>query len=271
MRIPPGFSLIRERDFCAIARDDWIPYLERRGLFRPSGVLQRLGPKRGTGGLLLVEGEALVIRPNRHGGIFAKILGDLYMDQERPHRELLLLWRLRKAGINTLDPVASVAERRGPFYRGYLMTRFLPGAVDLLEFFSRAQDGHERRAVARKAGELVRRVHDLGVFHADLQLGNLLVRDGEVYIIDLDRSWQRPPLPPSLRFKNLWRLMRSAEKATHLGLMRLSPKELAAFWQGYSQGDPSLGGELRKGLRLLPYRRALWRLGWFLEGAIRGS
>lgn len=267
MRIPPGFSLIKEEGFFVIAREDWIPYLARRGLFRPSGVLSELGPSRGTGGLLLVEREALVIRPNRHGGILAKVLGDLYLDRERPHRELVLLWRLRNAGINTLEPVASVTEKRGPFWRGYLMTKYLPGAVDLLKFLATAEDRRERMAIARKAGELVRRVHDLGVFHADLQLRNFLVREEEVYIIDLDRSWQRPPLPPSSRFRNLWRLMRSAEKAAYFGLLKLSPRELAAFWQGYSRGDHSLREELRKGLRLLPYRRAFWRLGWLLEGA----
>jgi len=270
MKIPPGFSSIRDRDFSAVARDEWIPYLRQKGLFRPSRLFFELGiPRvRGKGGLLLVDGDAIVVRPNRHGGLLGRFLGDLYLDAERPHRELVLLWSLRRAGIPTLEPIASVTERRGPFFRGYLITEFLPGAIDLLRFLAARGDPKDRMAILRRAGENLRRLHDLGVFHADLQLENLLVREGEVYVIDLDRSRQRPPLPPSLRLKNLLRLLRSAEKAMRAGRISLSPREVLTFWRAYSQGDILLQRELGRSLRLLPLRRLIWRLGWFLEGAL---
>lgn len=269
MKLPPGFSWVSGPGFKAVAREEWIPYLERRGLFRPSRFFVPLEThkSRGKGGLLLVDGEALVIRPNRHGGALGRFLGDVYLDPNRPHRELILLWRLGNLGIPTLDPIASVTEQKTPFCKGFLITKFLQGAVDLRQFLAQEGRPRQRMAVICKAAETIRRLHDLGVFHADLQLENLLVKGEEVYIIDLDRSWQRVPLSPSLRLKNLLRLLRSAEKAQKGGKIPLSTREILAFWRAYSRGEAPLLRELKKRLRFFALRRLFWHLGWFLEGA----
>lgn len=271
MKPPPGFSVIREPYIYALVDEKWVPYLRERGLLDPSDLFEGLlSPTfKGRGELLLVDEEVLVIKRNRHGGILGFLLGDLFLDGSRVHRELLLLWRLKKAEVPTLVPVASIGKKVGLFWKQFLITQYLHGADDMLSFLQATTDAKRRLTVLKRAGEVVSKMHDLGVYHGDLQLKNLLVRGEEVFVIDLDKSKQRIPLPMSMRFKNLLRLMRSVEKAEAKGFIGLSLKEKVAFWLGYKKGKGHIyKRELRKRLKLHPFRRLIWRLGWVLEGLI---
>jgi len=267
MRVPPGYRLIEGKGMRAIVKDEYLPLLEQREFLSPGKIFKDLPPSplKGRDSLLLVEGDAIVVRRNLHGGLIGRFLGDLFLDSTRPHRELFITWRLRTAGINTLDPIASITEKAGPFWRGYFITRYLNRAQDLVSFLEGDGPHRERLSIARRAGELLRRIHDMGVFHADLQLKNFLVEDGKVYLIDFDRAREIIPLPLSLRFNNLFRLLRSVEKHRSKGL-KISPREMVAFWIGYSRREIPFGKELHKRLRFQPLRNMLWRLGWLIEG-----
>jgi len=63
-----------------------------------------------------------------------------------------------------------------------------------------------------RCGAVIRRMHDLGVFHADLQVENLLVGDSAVHIIDFDNATIKPVVTRAARSRNLLRLKRSFEK-----------------------------------------------------------
>jgi len=269
MRVPPGYRLIEKRGIRAIVKGDYLPLLEQKGLLSPGRIFEDLPPSplKGRDSLLLVEGDAIVVRRNLHGGLIGRFLGDLFLDSTRPHRELFITWRLRTAGISTLDPIASITEKAGPFWRGYLITRYLARARDLVSFLEGGGSRGERLLVARRAGELLRRVHDMGILHADLQLKNFLVEDGKVYLIDFDRAREIIPLPLSLRFNNLFRLLRSVEKYRSKGL-KISLREMVAFWIGYSRREIPFRKGLHKRLRFQPLRGTLWRLGWLIEGIL---
>jgi len=62
--------------------------------------------------------------------------------------------------------------------------RWIEGAVPLWEHFKAR--GVSRDFLARLA-RLVRRMHVRGVYHRDLKANNLLVRDDEISVVDLDR------------------------------------------------------------------------------------
>jgi len=270
---PAGFvRLVRGRRE-AWVREGYLFYIEGKGLLDPSpyfAELSHLNRMRGRGSLLLIEGEiALVVRKYRHGGILRALNEDLFLLGARPFQELLITEWLRAEGVNTLEVVAAIKEGVGMgLYRGYLLTRFLPQAVDMISFLRDKRGGRERREVIRKAGALTRRVHDLGLFHPDLHLKNFLVREGEVYLIDFDRAKRYPQLPPSLRMRGIKRLDRSAEKLKRKGLP-LSLTDKAAFWSAYSQGE--MREWIRGYSRRYPLYRGIYRMGWALEGLLYPS
>src|SRR5262249_43892780 len=119
-----------------------------------------------------------------------------------------------RRGIATAAPAALLVEE-GPasLYRGWLATEEIAGAVDLLTRLGRAP-APSRDVLAAAAG-LVRRAHDAGVEHRDLNLGNLLVREEplEAFLVALDRArLHEAPLPIGVRRDAVRRIARSYEK-----------------------------------------------------------
>ena len=100
-------------------------------------------------------------------------------------------------------------------YRAWLAVEELAGAVDLATAY--ASSAEPSRADLAAVMQAVRRMHDLGLEHRDLNLGNLLIRLGEggceVFVIDLDRAKLHPgALSFHLRQRSLRRLERSYVK-----------------------------------------------------------
>ena len=170
--------------------------------------------------LRLQDGETALIRAYRHGGILRGLRGACYASwPPRPFRELAVTEELRRRGFRTVEVYAAGVESMyGPFYRGYLVTRELQGSKDL---WSALQDSAMNPSLAcnvlKDAAETVLAMHRHGVYHADLNLKNILVRyrgEGvESYVIDFDRAKLfLGALPAALARNNLNRLLRSARK-----------------------------------------------------------
>lgn len=271
--LPKGFIELEEGSRRILAKEAYLPYLREKGLLDPRSLFRGLdqgGPLRGRGSLLVVEGEvALVVRRYLHGGLLRAFNEDLFLFGDRPFQELLITEGLRQRGVRTLEPVAAIREGVGPFYRGYLITRYLPRVVDLITYLRGRPPLGQKRTIIRKAAELTRMVHDLGVLHGDLHLKNFLVEDGEVLIIDFDRATRHPSLNPAMRMENLKRLDRSAEKLRRRGLP-LSDADKLTFWRTYARGRRNLEEALRGHLKRYRLRVLLWRLGWTLEERLYG-
>jgi Lipopolysaccharide kinase (Kdo/WaaP) family len=167
----------------------------------------------------LPEGDSALIRAYRHGGVFRAVTGQWFSSwPPRPFRELVVTEELRRRGLRTVEVYAACVSRTvGPFYRGWLITKELRGAEDL---WSALQSGTVARigaAALHAAAQSIRAMHRQGVYHADLNLRNILLRieaDGPVsYIIDYDRARLfLGALPETLAKRNLARLRRSARK-----------------------------------------------------------
>ena len=95
--------------------------------------------------------------------------------------------------VITQNPGASPEEMErltrvgGVFYRFTVITREIENAEDLLTFASTPSTGRKREVIARVADEM-RRLHESGVYHADLTMKNILMTGTSVYIIDLDKA-----------------------------------------------------------------------------------
>ncbi len=168
----------------------------------------------GRGAVRFVTGEAgeFALRHYCRGGLVGRVLDDefLWLGQAatRPFREFRLLGRLAAAGLPVPAPAAAGYRRSGGVYRGDILTRRLNGVRSLAGMLGeRALEADEWRRI----GATIRRFHDAGVCHADLNAHNIqLGGNGGVWLLDFDRG--RIRRPGAWQRRNLARLLRSLEK-----------------------------------------------------------
>jgi len=199
----------------------------------------------GRGGAWYISGDGgeFVLRRYLRGGLVARLSRASYVftgfNNTRPLREFRLLQRLRALALPVPEPVAALARRTGLlFWRGAILLCRIPGARPLPESPALAED-----VLWFRVGELVRRFHDVGLDHADLNCDNILEAGNELWLIDFDRCRLRPGSIPQANWKhaNLRRLRRSVAKRCRT----LSPARQEELWQQLLRGYADAGGGLR--------------------------
>ena len=191
---------------------------------------------RGSAWFLRLDSGDLVLRHFRRGGVPGRFVRRGYLfthaDAVRSFAEFRLLDSLRQMGLPVPEPVAAGYQRDGSiFYRAAIIVRRIPGAKPLSEFASSANLG-----CWQSAGMCVRRFHDANVFHADLNLMNILVSD-QVYLIDFDRGKIMPSAARSgWKESNINRLERSVNKCLADLEVGLKAQLWEAFLKGYRGG-----------------------------------
>jgi tRNA A-37 threonylcarbamoyl transferase component Bud32 len=221
--------------------------------------------------LNLPAGARAVVRHYIHGGILRKITGDKFAGSERFLDEIRASEHLRAQGVNTPEVLGLLVQTgKLGFRRGALVTRMIEDGRDLLDFL-RSEEGIKqitnpsaKRVLIHSAASQVRKMHDAGVFHADLHIKNLLLSpDGKVWILDLDRARVTKRLNTSKRLSNLIRLGRSLEK-TELDSL-LSGRDTYVFFLEYLKAGPHLKinpqSMVKKYRRHLARHRLFWKLG----------
>ena len=183
-----------------------------------SAVEAGAGNRQSAYRLDLGEGLELFARRGRRGGLIASILSDVYVGiTPRPLTELAVTIEAVRRGIPVAEPMGAMIEWMSPvLYRGFFLTRAVSG-MTLWEFLKTDDDPTVRTHVLGQARAAIETMHDKGLFHADLNLHNLLVtqaRDSfSVVVIDLDKSRLfDAPLSAAMRHANAARLMRAARK-----------------------------------------------------------
>lgn len=137
------------------------------------------------------------------------IMRDRYLLRNRALGELRLHAKLHELGLPVPPPLGASWERCGPIYRGWFATHEMP-ATDLLTHI-RANRDHDAD-ILYQCGSVIKFMHDRGVYHADLQVRNILIGDGTIYLIDFDKARIYEKLSPLKRAQNLSRLRRSMHK-----------------------------------------------------------
>lgn len=193
--------------------------------------------------LPLADGESLLLRRSLHGGALGPLLGDRWLTLRRPLAELRVTSALRAAGAPVPTPVLALGWRGpGPLWRAAVGTLVERDTVDARAFLEAAPDAQSVADAATVAGLGVRRFHDAGGRHADLHLGNLLLRTGpaepRAIVIDLDKARMCERVTPARRLRELMRLYRSVVKR---GLLdRLGPDGTRRFFDAYVGDDRDL-------------------------------
>ncbi len=184
------------------------------GFWRKQDAVTGEAPGRGATLFFVVSGREFALRHYRRGGLAARVSADRYLWRgelaTRPFAEWHLSYHLAHAGLPVAPPVAARYVRHGLLYRGDLITERLPGTMSLA---AALRQGSVPLLSWVAIGRCVRRFHDLGVCHADLNAHNILL-GGEAgpYLIDFDRATLRRP--GLWRDANLVRLRRSLDKVT---------------------------------------------------------
>ena len=263
--IPPAYSLIEQGKKAIIVKDDWKEKLLSAGIADPDFFLKQSFPKeknyfgRGALKIIALSGEAnerIVIRHFHRGGKIQKFISDLYFGTSRPLKELWVGHRAKEKGVPTADIVAACHTKVfGKFHRGDLVTREIKEGKDLATYLKELGQPLtkgkvlEKRIVIKKVGELVRSMHEAGIFHGDLNLKNIILQTTDPqntkgYLIDFDKSFIRSHLRETLRIRNLLRLNRSAEKFKKQGLP-ITRTDVLRFLSAYFQNSPDFKARLK--------------------------
>jgi 3-deoxy-D-manno-octulosonic acid kinase len=207
-----------------------------------SGELEGVAHGRGAAHLIHTGAHHYVLRHYRRGGLIAHLSTDRYLWRgewlTRPFVEWQLMYHLARAGLPVPAPIGARYRRSGVTYTGDLITQRL---IDGEPLSARLAQAVVPILHWIAIGRCIRRFHDCGVCHADLNAHNVLLgADDAVYLIDFDRGRLRKP--GLWCDANLVRLRRSLEKVTY-GL----PDErfTEADWHGLLDGyRVSSGGSL---------------------------
>lgn len=102
--------------------------------------------------------------------------------RDRAKKEAALLGALEKAHIPCPRLVAVARDKTG----SYILTEEIPDSQPLADLLR--HKGVDARRLIIDLGKLARALHDAGFDHQDFHAGNVLVRDGALYVIDVHRA-----------------------------------------------------------------------------------
>lgn len=169
-----------------------------------------------------LQGHQAVLRHYRRGGLVARLSRDRYVwtgkDSTRSLAEFSLMRELCLLGLPIPKPLAAAAWRDGLTYRAAILVVRVPGA--------RALAVCDDPIAWQQAGLAVAAMHAQGVWHADLNVHNILIDTAnKAWLIDFDRGRRFSQLSEQKRQGNLERLHRSFRK--------LLPDKETLFWSKF--------------------------------------
>ncbi len=161
---------------------------------------------------------------------------------------------LRQNGFNAPEPFVLMEKIAGPFRTDSILVaeeiedsiqlhKYLQGLAEKNDFDSVRQ----KRQIISKLGDLVGRLHNCGISHGDLRLGNILVQKntGQVkfFLIDNERTRKYKKIRFRLRLKNLVQVNMFRQSITDTDRMR--------FLTSYAKQLNLNGNQVRRLCRLV--------------------
>lgn len=173
------------------------------------------GVEKGRGTTLFIaHGEhQFVLRHYLRGGLVSKINKDKYFFRNwkrcRSITEFYFLNDLVELGLPVPRPVAAQVLKKGTRYRADILVERIDGAIDLLGML---RDVSQSEGFYQTLAKVIARFHLLGIYHADLNIQNILIDDhGKFWLIDFDRAKRLTP-HTEWQQRTISRLKRSFEK-----------------------------------------------------------
>lgn len=205
------------------------------------------------------------LKSMRRGGALAVLWHDRYPSAARLVATLTATAVARERGVPTPAAVAMLVAR-GPGFlaRGFMASEEIEESEDLAR---RVLRGAVTRADLTATMTAVRAMHDRGVVHPDLNLGNVMLRRSthdrpEASFVDFDRAWFLDgPASFGLRQAAIRRLERSCAKLTgRPGALEPGSEDL--WYTLYAGDDRALAARLDRGRGTGRLALRLHRIGW---------
>ncbi len=191
---------------------------------------------RGTVHFVSDERGEFLLKPFRRGGLVGKFIDGRYVFlgllRTRMVREWTTLRVLRHYQLPVPLPVATYVVRVGCFYEGATLYQKISHSMSFREHLLQ---GTATSALFKAVGKTLAAFHNKGVFHPDLNAGNILVAPNDIYLIDFDGFTFCRQRSVNLVEANLKRLRRSLEK-----LSVLESGALDEAWQSLIDGHQSV-------------------------------
>ena len=193
-------------------------------------------------------GLPVVVRHARRGGALAGLLKDRYLGEPRFLHEIEMGALLTSAGLHTPPVVAAACYDAGLGHRADVATARIDGQDLASIFFGEAAPADpERGNILHAVGATVRRLHDAGFIHPDLQLRNILVGplnavpdrprpSPTIFLLDVDTCRTIRPDDHTSRKWNVNRFHRSWDKHNRQLGTKLTEDDRGAFTAGYMDG-----------------------------------
>lgn len=270
--LPAGFELRQNGNKSIVALPEYIDRLAAADISR----LPEAGRGRGAIRRLPMPGGAnLLIRECRRGGVLRFVNKTRHLSPYRALREIRIGEEAAQRGVPVVRAVAAIIRAGRPFWTCSLVTEEIEETIDLAEYVCwlpatpPREILKEKRDIIDAVGRAVRKMHDAGLYHADLQAGNILVRRSttgvDVFFVDLDKSFIRPRLPDRLRAHNLRRLNRSIMKMQR-ALPPMDDDDRRRFLKAYRSAGPIFGEDVSSLLKSCRRSVVLHSLGWRVFG-----
>ncbi len=203
-----GSALLVHPDYDGRVTTDWFRPRYWAGQARPVS-----SGGRGGAWFINADGSKLVLREYRRGGLMARLSekGYIYTRERdvRSFAEFRLLNELVALALPVPRPVAALYRKTSALrYQAAIIIEQLEDTTPLADLVPDLDDRHWTLL-----GQTIRRFHDAGVHHADLNCFNVLVRGDTFFLIDFDKGRiLAAPAEASWKAANLERLARSLRK-----------------------------------------------------------
>lgn len=156
-----------------------------------------------------VDGVPAVLRHYRRGGLIAKVVRSYYFwlgaQRTRSWAEYAVLLHLSNRAVPVPQPLAALWQRRFLGYKAAILVARIPDAWPIAHRLD--------QCCPKSVALVVKQMHDAGVWHADLNVFNVLIdAEQRIYLIDFDRATISDVVDSKQRQNNLLRLKRSLIK-----------------------------------------------------------
>lgn len=180
--------------------------------------------------------NTVILRPCVHGGLWGRLVRDLYPGTGRVRREIVRSEHLARLGIPTPRIQAALFYPVGPFFRMEVATSFIQGGRDLNEILSSRPLASQRSRIFSAVRRLLEQLQHHGIRHPDLNARNILLSPSgsgswTAWLLDVDAVRLGDPDSPAVDTANRHRLLRSLLKLARLGDLGWSEQEVPRLWR----------------------------------------